>query len=210
MSTPTTPLARSKSAALSRIIDSIPRGYIRYTSGVVTADRVQHLTRKLHRIHEVAASPARRITRKKSGKANALLVLYCPEGAAQASWLMLFTEGSLNAHEKLHHVDERPRLTWLGYELSRHTSAGSARWTWRRPSAEMCDLYTLLDDHLKHRSMTAVRGLLERAARQPGFHGVREQSWRLCAEARRRGYLGELPQLFYMSKISHGERMIVL
>lgn len=71
----------------------------------------------------------------------------------------------------------------------------------------MRELYTLLDEQLKKRHWGAVSGTLERIAAQPGFHGVREQSWRLCQEARKRGYQSELPILFYIQKMSHGERI---
>jgi hypothetical protein len=67
----------------------------------------------------------------------------------------------------------------------------------------------MLDELLKKRHWGAVNGLLSRAAAQPGSHGVRGQSWRLCQEARRRGYPDELPLLFYMSKVAHGERIVV-
>lgn len=210
MSIPSTPVSRSKSAALARVIDSIPRGYTRYTTGSISADRVQHLVRKLHRIHAIAAPASTKASRKARGQANAVLSIYCPPDATKADWLMLFTAGELNANEKLCDVDERPRLSWLGYELSRHTSAGPARWTWRRPSDEMRDLHALLDEHLKRRTMNSVQELLERAARQPGFHGVREQTWRLCEEARRHGYQRELPPLYYLQKINHGERISAL
>jgi len=33
------------------------------------------------------------------------------------------------------------------------------------------------------------------------------QTYRLCQEAKRRGYTGELPHLFYMQKIKQGEPM---
>jgi hypothetical protein len=45
---------------------------------------------------------------------------------------------------------------------------------------------------------------LTRIARQPGFAGVRQQSWNLCEFARRSGYEGEFPHLFYLEKIPHG------
>lgn len=208
MSTPTTPVARSKSVALSRVLDSIPRGYTRYTTGSISADRVAYLAKKLHSIHSIAAPASTRVTRKVAGKANSLLVIYCPEGAEKADWLMLFTEGKLASDERLQRVDKRPRLNWLGYELTRHTSAGPVRWTWRRTRGEMEALYALLIEHLKRRAMNAVQELLERAANQPGYHGVREQTWRLCQEAQRRGYEGKLPHLYYMQKISHGDRIV--
>lgn len=209
MPIPTTPLARTHAAALSRVLDSLPRGYSRYTCGVIAKEKVQHLVEKLHSIHQVAASPAQRIMRKQRGQANAVLAVYLPDWADKAHWVMLFTPGELSAHEKLHSIVEKPRLEWLGYELTRHSYRGSTRWTWRRTRSEMEEFYVMLDYHAKRRRWDAISELLERAARQPGFHGVREQTWHLCQEARKHGYPGELPFLYYMTKVSHGERIAV-
>lgn len=209
MPTPTTPLSRTHAAALSRVLDSIPRGYSRYTCGVVAKEKVQRLVEKFHHTHQVGASPAQRVIRKQRGQANAVLALYLPEWADKAHWMMLFTAGELSAYEKLRSIFEKPRMTWQGYELTRHNWHGGTRWTWRRTRDEMQDYYVMLDHHAKQHSWDAVGELLERAARQPGFHGVREQTWRLCQEAHKRGYPGELPFLYYMTKVSHGERIAV-
>jgi len=209
MPAPTTPLSRSKSAALSRVLDIIPRGYTRYTSGTIPLVKLPSLVSKLHRIHLIAASPAQRITRKKRGKANAMLSLYLSESADTVHWLMLFTEGELEAHEKLRGILDKPRLRWLDYELTRYGHKARTCWTWHRSKEAMQELYALLDEHLKKRHWSAVAGMLDRIAAQPGFHGVRAQSWRLCQQARQQGYPRELPYLFYMSKINHGERIAV-
>lgn len=207
MPSPTTPLSRTHAAALSRVLDSIPRGYSRYTCGVVAKEKVQRLVEKLHHTHQVGASPAQRIMRKQRGQANAVLALYLPEWADKAHWMMLFTAGELNAHEKLHSIFDKPRMEWQGYELTRHSYKGVTRWTWRRTRGEMEEFYVMLGHQLKMRRWDAVGELLERAARQPGFHGVRDQTWRLCQEACKHGYPGELPFLYYMTKVSHGQRI---
>jgi hypothetical protein len=205
--TATTPISRSKTAAMSRIIDSICKGYRLYCCGTVAADKAERLARKLHERHAIGATPAQRLMRKKRGKANALLVMYWPLGAAQVEWLMLFTIGQLDSQEHLCDATEKHRLGWLGYELVRYPIRGAASWTWRRPKIEMADHYALLDASLAKRHHDAVEFHLSRIANQPGFHGVREQSWALCQHARQHGYQGELPHLFYVQKISHGERL---
>lgn len=141
------------------------------------------------------------------GLANTLLVMYEPPGATTVHWLMLFTPGALQSHERLQSVTDRKRLVWLGYELVRHPDAGQARWTWRRTKQEMADAYAELNRLLYKRHYAAVQGLLDRQAEQPGFHGVREQSWALQQHALSRGYPGKLPHLFFVQKVSHGERL---
>ncbi len=206
---PSTPIARNKTAALARVLDSIPKGYHRYICGVVKPEKAELLARKLHERHAIGATVAQRITRKKHGRANALLVMHYPEGAQLVAWLMLITDGELDAPEQLREVTDKPRLVWLGYELARYANRGRTSWTWRRTKAEMAELHALLAEQLNRHHHGAVAETLQRIARQPGFHGVREQSWGLFQEALRRGYSGQLPMLFYVQKTNHGTRLML-
>ena len=65
----------------------------------------------------------------------------------------------------------------------------------------------LLSHQLNMRHYSAVAGTLTRIARQPGFQGIREQSKKICLYAKSKGYPGDLPLLFYIRKVSHGERL---
>lgn len=237
-----TPIAKSKTAALSRVLDSIPKGYVYCTSGTCAIEKAEKPAWKFHEQYGIGCTAAQRITRKQKGLANALLVIFWPAGldsdespaeathqttgettfqspvqtpveilsgfsqGAQVSWLLLVTEGSGPVHERerLASVMERPRLVWLGYELVRHSSRGKTSWTWRRTKTEMAELYAVLSDQLNHRQMSAVEQTLLRISRQPGFAGMREQSWALCQFAHHHGYAGEQPFLFYVQKVSHG------
>ncbi|ALX10293.1 hypothetical protein P350_01370 [Burkholderia cepacia JBK9] len=202
-----TPIARSKTAALARVLDSIPKGYCRYTRGSVAANRAEALARKFHLHYGVGCTPAQRVTKRKHGLANALLVLYWPDGCQQVEWLMLVTDGQGMDGEKLRDITDIPRLAWLGYELVRRPERGRTAWTWRRPGSEMAEHYALIAEFSNKRHANSLAALLQRLANQPGFHGVREQSKRLFEEARRRGHAGDLPNLFYVQKVSHGERL---
>lgn len=204
---PTTPISRSKTAALARILDCVPKGYHRYVCGTVTAIKAEALAKKFHALYGIGCTPAQRLTRKGKGLANVILVLYWPEEVERVEWLLLATDGIGLEGELLRQVAEKPRLTWLGYELVRHASRGRTAWTWRRTKHEMTELHALLSSQAGRRHYGAVADTLERIARQPGFHGVRTQSWALCQEARRGGFQGPLPQLFYVQKVSHGERL---
>lgn len=204
---PSTPIARSKTAALARILDSVPKGYQRYTSGTVSAVKAAVLANKFHARYGIGCSPAQRLTRKAKGFANAILVMYWPEAADEVHWMLLATAGTGLESEKLRFVDEKPRLNWLGYELVRHSAHGRTCWTWRRPQKEMADLHALLAHQANLKHQNAIEETLGRIARQPGFNGVRTQSWALCQEARRRGYSGPLPHLFFLQKVSHGDRL---
>ncbi|WP_211227632.1 hypothetical protein [Chitinibacter tainanensis] len=204
-----TPIAKSKTAALARILDSLAKGYTRYTCGQVKVSKAVALANKFHRLYGVGCTPAQRVTRKKHGFANALLVMFWPEDAENVEWLMLFTAGSGAESEHLRNITDKPRLNWLGYELVRHAACGKTVWTWKRPKAEMGEHLAFLKDTLAKHHYGAVADALTRIANQPGFHGVREQSWSLCQFARRNGYPGELPFLFYLQKVSHGDKLLL-
>ncbi|NSL54561.1 hypothetical protein [Uliginosibacterium aquaticum] len=100
-------------------------------------------------------------------------------------------------------------LVSKGYELVRHSVRERAAWTFRRTHEEMADWFALLEAQLKRRRSDEVALSLQRIARQPGFAGVREQSWRLCQFARQNGYAEELPFLYFVSKVSQGERVLI-
>ena len=206
---PTTPIAHSKTAALSRILDVVPRGYVRFTAGVVSSDKVITLANKFHRLYGIGATPAQRLTRKRDGLANALMVIYWPPDTPAAHWLLLATNGAGLEREQLQLVTDKPRLNWLGYELVRHATRGGTRWTWRRPKSEMAEHYLMLQNIAGGGNEQGMSEFLERLARQPGFHGVREQTRALCLSARRLGHSGELPVLYYTQKVSHGERIVL-
>ncbi len=201
-----TPIAHTKTAALARILDSVPKGYHRYTSGKVKATKAESLIQKFHALYGIGCTPMQRLTRKGKGQANVLLAVYWPEGAEMVDWLLLATDGNGLEKESLSKAEDKPRLTWLGYELFRYAAKGKTVWTWRRPKQEMTELFKYVTYQARNRQYNALKETLERIARQPGFHGVRTQSWALCEEALRCGYDGQLPHLFYLEKVSHGER----
>lgn len=200
-------VSHTKSQAMTRILDQVSRGYIRYTSGTIRADKAIRLASKFHRHYGVGCTPSQRITRKHHGLANTTLILFWPNEAVTVEWLMLATEGSGLESEKLLQAEARPRLLWLGYELVRHAYRGRTSWTWRHPKVRVADWYSILDASLCRRRESETESILESIARCPGFHGVRTQSVALIEYAQKRGYRGEVPTLYYMRKISHGSKL---
>jgi len=212
------PISSTPAASLDRILDNVPKGYTRYTCGTIKEDKIQKLVDKFRIRHNIHASPTQRFTRKKKGRANALLTVYLPLCNADASavtisdtvpWLLQFTSGELDSHEKLLDVTDKPCLQWLGYELVRHAFRGKTSWTWRRSKEDVEGLFGRLGELCNRRQWREVEQLLQSAAREPGFHGIREQTYQLCQAAQRRGYDGPIPHLYYMSKIKHGEPVVL-
>lgn len=81
---PVTPIAFSKTAALSRVIDTITKGYVYYCAGRCPAWKLPELARKFHVRYGIGCSPAQRLTRKQHGQANAIFVAYCDAVMLQA------------------------------------------------------------------------------------------------------------------------------
>lgn len=92
-----TPIARTKTAALARVNDCAAKGYLRYVMGEVAAEKAQRMVAKLHLRHAIGATPGQRAVRKAAGKANAVLAVYWPEDAARVAWMILFTAGELDS-----------------------------------------------------------------------------------------------------------------
>ena len=202
-----TPIASSKTAALSRVLDLVPRGYQRYTAGVVAPEKARRLARKFHDKYGIGSTPAQRITRKKHGYANAALVMYWPKDAEKVEWLLLATNGSGLERELLKDVTSKRRLSWLGYQLVRRSYRGRIAWTWKLPKQTMVEFYATLHTLLDRRNYAGVAQLLALVSRYPGFHGVRQQVSAFYTVAKSRGYGEPLPKLLYLRKVSHGERL---
>lgn len=74
------------------------------------------------------------------------------------------------------------------------------------PKLEMAELYAFLTEKMNSRNFVQVHEALIRIYRQPGFHGVREQSMQLGLFVLGKGYKGKLPEPYFLSKVSHGNR----
>lgn len=211
---PHTPISHSKSAAMSRVIDLVGKGYLHATAGECPIERLPRMVAKFHALYGIGLTPAQVFYRKQQGMANAKLVVFLPpENSARlpAKWLLLATPGQGLIHEveSLCSVLEKPGLEWLGYELVRLTKPGGMTWTWRRPKLAMAECYAELNAYLKQRATGKIAQCLARIANQPGFAGVRRQSFALFEHAKRHGYQGEMPYIPYMEKIAHGEPMFI-
>ena len=205
------PISETHAATLSRLINNLTSSYTRYTSGTISADRVHYLAQRFHLIHAVAASPSQRHTRKKKGLANALLTIYLAPGADYAQWFLQFTEGELMSHEKLQEATKKPFLTFAHYELVRVAKGSNykrAAWSVRRNKEATAMLYDELIKLSSNKQYKRIKQLLEKAAKEPQFHLVREQTKALFHEAKKRGYMLEFPFLYYIQKINHGTKRI--
>jgi len=95
---PSTSIATSKTAALSRVLDSVPKGYVYFVSGECDAEKAIGLAKKFHQRYGIGCSPAQRLTRKQKGLANALLVMYWPDYEQQSGCQSASRLSGIRAH----------------------------------------------------------------------------------------------------------------
>ena len=212
MKTRTTPISQTKTQALARVLASVTHGYTRVCMGTVPPERLSALAAKFDARYGIAHTRGQRVVNKRAGRANTLFVAYSPPDEYRVEnerlpWMLLATPGEGVETERWQDVRDRP--VWLDYQLCRHNDAGEVRWTWRRTSAEVINLYAELGEDLARRRHEQVIRTLQRIANQPGFHGVRTQSAALFAFATSRGYNEPLPPLFFVQKVPHGKPLVI-
>jgi hypothetical protein len=213
MKTRTTPISQTKTQALARVLASVTHGYTRVCTGTVPPERLSALAAKFDERYRIANTKGQRVLNKRAGRANALFFAYAPPDEYRVEnerfpWMLLATSGEGVETERWQDVRDRP--VWLDYQLCRHNDAGEVRWTWRRTSVEMTQLYAELGEDLARRRHDQVARTLQRIANQPGFHGVRAQAIALFEFATARGYSGPLPPLFFVQKVAHGKPMAIV
>jgi hypothetical protein len=212
MKTRVTPISQTKTQALARVLASVTHGYTRVCTGTVPPERLSALAAKFDAHYGIAHTKGQRVMNKRAGRANTLFAAYAPPDEYRVEnerlpWILLATHGEGVEAERWQDVIDRP--VWLDYQLCRHNDAGQVRWTWRRTSAEMTQLYAELGEDLARQRHGQVAWTLQRIANQPGFHGVRAQSMALFAFATSRGYEGPPPTLFFVQKVSHGKALLI-
>lgn len=212
MKTRITPISQTKTQALARVLASVTHGYTRICTGTVPPERLSALAAKFDARYGIAHTKGQRVVNKRAGRANTLFAAYAPPDEYRVenerlSWMLLATPGEGVETERRQDVIDRP--VWLDYQLCRHNDAGAVRWTWRRTSEEMTNLYAELGEDLARRRHDQVARTLQRIANQPGFHGVRMQSMALYAFATARGHKGLKPPLFFLQKVIHGKPLLI-
>lgn len=212
MKTRATPIATTKTQALARVLAAVTHGYIRVCTGTVPPAKLGRLATKFDATYGIADTKGRRVINRREGRANTMFAAYSPpseylQPGERLPWMLLATAGDGLECETWLDITDRP--VWMDYELCRHNDAGVVRWTWRRTKAEMTQLYAELGENLARQRHGSVEQALRRIANQPGFHGVRAQSYALVEYARARGYAGEVPRLYYVSGVPHGTHFCI-
>ena len=134
-------IARSKSATMRLILETVQRGSRYWTGGIIAPDKALRLADKFASLYATDASQSKRSWNKSQGRANSTLIMY-PEDDQTLSklrWWLLVTPGHGLVHQEEQLQDSwnrRQRLTWgEQYELLhlQHSReyGGGRHWTWQ-------------------------------------------------------------------------------
>lgn len=177
----------TKTQAMQCIARLVGDGYVHWTTGVVSWERVRSLVRDFRDIYLVHIDHNARYRRQRQGRGNARLVMYMPTPRSTLPeapvpngifFALLVTKGEHPAHrlERLKHA-EAVSLVVDAYELVRHTRAGRDKpsWTWRLTAADVKAWRDRIITTTRHKSEFKILQAWESLHRIPGYGGCRAQ-----------------------------------
>ena len=175
----------TKIAFMQRCADLVRRNPF-FVTGAVPLSRAPALVRKFRDLYLIGAQKDSRYRRKCAGLGNAQLLLWRPEAESAELVFVLFVS-ELGDHparilERLRDAREPGgRLEVTGYELIRHTRAGSHRpaWTWRMTAATYQGWRDRVRACVRHRNALELRQAWYSLHRVPGFAAARAQGKRI-------------------------------
>lgn len=195
-------IARSKSATMRRLLETVERGSRYWTSGVVSLDKAEALAAKFAALYDTDRDEAKRCRMKAKGYANAQLIMYPrnDQDCKEILWWLLVTPGKGEVHQRealkdTH--DKRQLLRWEDqYELKhmQHSTetGGGRHWTWRCCEENikgMRDKMLALcsgPDKPNQTRDKELHKLISSMLLMPGYYGIRQQVMQLlyAGEAR--------------------------
>ena len=178
---------RYKTSCMQQIQLLVSKGYIRYTSGDVDANKALNLVKKFDELYGIHLNKNQRFHQKKKGYANTKLIMYPKPNRQSFLWWLLVTEGKgqVETIEKLYYAtNSKKRLEWFDdYELVllNKKDQSNPTVTWRM--TKHC--YAAWNTRIRH----AIRSANDQNIRQttwslhriPGFSELRNQVKRLRA-----------------------------
>lgn len=198
---------------MQRLGDHVRLGYTHWTSGMVSADRAQSLTKKFHSRYGTELTRHQKAYARGVGHASAALILWS-ESPGQLRWVLMLTPGDNLAHDLEQLKDATTaggRIVFTGYEMVQLPRRGSERpaWTWRM-TPETYEAWRERILRGARHGAAALSDQLAELAPTPGFSGCRVQVRKLLqlarAEARRR--LGSAANtVSYPNRIGYVQRL---
>ena len=172
---------RYKTACMQRIQKLVVKGYIRYTSGVVTHIKALKLVAKFEENYATHLNENQRLYRKKKGLANTKLIMYPKPNSQAFLWWLLVTDGKgkVETSEQLKGVTESStRLEWFDdYEMVMLLREGREKpiITWRMTKQCFSAWNTRIRHAVRSKSDENIKQTTWSLHRVPGFSELRIQ-----------------------------------
>ncbi|MBS1070079.1 hypothetical protein [Gluconobacter cerinus] len=165
---------------------AVARGYVWHVSGVVAAEKFLALQEKFAERYDTGLSRWQRCRQRRQGAAGVRFFAYPEQGTTRFLWWLLFTEGENAAFQQEHgrwKVSERKgRLCWgTEFELVQlPTPNGKVSWSWRMTRERVQEWQGEIQAAIRTtRDDDAIKAVMARLVRLPGFKGGRQQVFEL-------------------------------
>lgn len=175
-----------KTSVMQALQSAVARGYVWHVSGVVAAEKFLTLEEKFAERYDTGLSRWQRCRRRRQGAAGVRFFAYPEQGTTRFLWWLLFTEGENAAFQQEHGrrkvSDRKGRLCWgTEFELMQlPTPNGKVSWSWRMTRERVQAWQEEIQAAIRTtRDDDAIKAVMARLVRLPGFKGVRQQVFEL-------------------------------
>lgn len=175
-----------KTSVMQALQSAVARGYVWHVSGVVSAEKFLALEEKFAERYNIGLSRWQRCRQRQQGAAGVRFFAYPEQGTTRFLWWLLFTEGENAAFQQEHGrrkaSDKKGRLCWgTEFELVQlPTPNGKVSWSWRMTRERVQAWQEEIQAAIRTtRSDDAIKAVMARLVRLPGFKGVRQQVFEL-------------------------------
>lgn len=175
-----------KTSVMQALQSAVARGYVWHVSGSVPAEKFLALQEKFAERYDTGLSRWQRCRQRRQGAAGVRFFAYPEQGTTRFLWWLLFTEGENAAFQQEHGrrqvSDKKGRLCWeTEFELVQlPTPNGKVSWSWRMTRERMQAWQEDIQAAIRTtRDNDAIKAVMARLVRLPGFKGVRQQVFEL-------------------------------
>lgn len=167
-----------KTPFMQRIADVVRAGHVLYVMGTIPVEKAGFLAHKFETQFQAHLSKIESCRARKRGEGSSRLLFLHQGNGEDLTWVLLFQPGSApdQSGQKWRDV-LTDKIILTGYELVRHTRAGSSKpaWTWRYTLKQYDLLRDSIVNAIRNKRDMDLRQLMHSISRSPGFAGIREQ-----------------------------------
>lgn len=175
-----------KTSVMQALQSAVARGYVWHVSGSVPAEKFLALEEKFAKRYDTGLSRWQRCRQRRQGAAGVRFFAYPEQGTTRFLWWLLFTEGENAAFQQEHGrrkvSEKKGRLCWgTEFELVQlPTPNGKVSWSWRMTRERVQAWQEEIQVAIRTtRDDDAIKAVMARLVRLPGFKGVRQQVFEL-------------------------------